>query len=152
VTPGAPYVVRQLSREDAPAAAHAWNDLADGTLSPETVRQIETLLADATGDDFAAFGAETNGELWGIATARLIRHPLTGTRGEIEALMIDERLPDDAGDALARDAIAWLRERGASSISHLRNPSAPASFWARLGFQPDLVRYTLADDNAQPVN
>jgi len=41
----APYVVRQLSREDAPAAAHAWNELADGPLSPETVRPIEVLLA-----------------------------------------------------------------------------------------------------------
>jgi len=59
--------------------------------------------------------------------------------------MIDERLPDEAGDALARHAIAWLRERGASSITHLRDPKAPASFWERLGFRPDLLRYTLVN-------
>jgi hypothetical protein len=71
-------------------------------------------------------------------------HPLTGKRGEIEALMIDARLPDEAGDALAHLAIQWLRERGALSISHMRDPVAPASFWERLGFRPDMLRYTLA--------
>jgi Acetyltransferase (GNAT) family len=138
------YVVRLLSRRDAVEGARAWNDLADGTLAPETVRRIETLLAQSGSDDFAAFGAEARGELCGIATARVISHPLTGKYGEIEALMIDRRLPDDAGDALAHRAIEWLRERGVSSISHMRDPAAPARFWERLGFRPDMLRYTLS--------
>jgi hypothetical protein len=57
--------------------------------------------------------------------------------------MIDASLPDEAGDALAHLAIEWLRERGVSSISHMRDPAAPASFWERLGFRPDMLR--LAD-------
>jgi Acetyltransferase (GNAT) family len=139
------YVVRSLSPSEASEGARTWNDLADGTLSPETVHKIETLLAGSGSGDFAAFGAETGGELCGIATARIISHPLTGTHGEIEALMIDARLPDEAGDALAHLAIEWLRERGVSSISHMRDPAAPASFWERLGFRPDMLRYTLPD-------
>jgi hypothetical protein len=138
----ASYVVRPLSPSEAPEAACAWNDLADGTLPPLTLSKIEVLLAQSGSGDFAAFGAEARGELRGIATARVVSHPLTGKQGEIEALMIDSRLPDEAGDALAHIAIEWLRERGVSSISHLRDPTAPAAFWERLGFRPDMLRYT----------
>jgi hypothetical protein len=144
VTTRQPYVVRQLTADDAVVGARAWNDLADGTLSPETVRRIEAMLAAAGGDDFAAFGAESHGELCGLATARVVSHPVTGRHGEIEALMIDERLPDEAGAELAEDAIAWLRARGVSSISHLRDAEAPASFWERLGFRRDRVSYKLS--------
>jgi hypothetical protein len=77
----------------------------------------------------------------GIAAARLAVHPLVGRRGEIDALMFDERLPDEAGDALAHRAIEWLRERDVSSISH--DGAAPAAFWERLGFRADTLRYTL---------
>jgi Acetyltransferase (GNAT) family len=140
----ASYVVRPLSPSEASEGARAWNDLADGTLPLERVRRIETLLAASGSGEFAAFGAETRGELCGIATARISSHPLSGQHGEIEALMIDARLPDEAGDALARLAIQWLRERGVSSISHMRDPAAPAQFWERLGFRPDMPRYTLA--------
>jgi Acetyltransferase (GNAT) family len=136
--------VRRLSPHEASKAARAWNDLADRTVTPETVRRLEMVLAESGTNDFAAFGADARGELCGIATARVSSHPLTGKHGEIEALMIDTRLPDDAGDALAHLAIEWLRERGVSSISHMRDPSAPASFWERLGFRPDLLRYTLS--------
>jgi hypothetical protein len=138
------YVVRPLSRHEASEGARAWSDLADGTLSPETVARIETLLAESGTDDFAAFGAEAGGELRGIATARVVSHPLNGKHGEIEALMIDSRLPDEAGGDLALLAIEWLRGRGVSSISHMRDAGAPASFWERLGFRPDMLRYTLS--------
>src|SRR5207247_5961815 len=106
-----------------------FRSLAHGTLAPERVRRIETLLAQSGSDDFAAFGAEARGELCGIATARVISHPLTGKYGEIEALMIDRRLPDDAGDALAHRAIEWLRARGVSSVSHMADRTSPAVFW-----------------------
>jgi hypothetical protein len=138
------YVVRPLAPADAPAAAVAWNELADGTLGPETVCRIEAVLKQSGSDEFAAFGAESGGELCGIATARVISHPLTGTHGEIEALMIDERLPDEAGADLARHAIGWLRQREVESISHLRDPAAPTAFWERLGFRLDRLRYTLS--------
>jgi GNAT superfamily N-acetyltransferase len=138
------YVVRLLSPGDASEGARAWNDLADGTLAPETVRRIETLLAESGSDDFAAFAAEAHGELCGLATARVISHPLTGRCGEIEALMIDDRLPDHAGDALAHHAIEWLRDRGVSSIFHMREAAGPAPFWERLGFRPDMLRYSLS--------
>jgi hypothetical protein len=141
----ASYIVRPLSPNEAVEAARAWGDLADGTLSLETIAKIEALLRASGENDFAVFAAEADGELRGIATARVSSHPLHGRRGEIEALMIDERLPDEAGDDLARTAIDWLRGRGASSISHLRDPDAPPAFWERLGFRPDLLRYTLAD-------
>jgi hypothetical protein len=140
----ASYVVRPLSPSEAAEGARAWNDLADGTLAPETVRRIETLLAESGADHFAAFAAEADGELLGIATARVGSHPLTGTHGEIEALMIDGRLPDEAGDALAHAAIEWLRARGVSSISHMREAGARAPLWERLGFRPDMLRYTLS--------
>ena len=139
----ASYLVRPLSPAEATEGARAWNDLADGTLDPETVRRIEALLAGSGTAEFAAFGAETHGELRGLATARVVSHPVAGKHGEIEALMIDERLPDEAGAELAQLAIAWLRERGVATIWHLRDPEAPAPFWERLGFRPDLLRYTL---------
>jgi hypothetical protein len=138
------YVVRPLSPHEAASGARVWNDLADRTLPSETIERIESLLATAGTDEFAAFGAEADDELCGIATARVVSHPLIGRHGEIEALMIDGRLPDEAGDALARLAIDWLRGRGVRSISHMRDAGARAGFWERLGFQPDMVRYTLS--------
>jgi hypothetical protein len=139
------YVVRALSPSEAADGARAWNDLADGTLDEPTISKIEAALRGSGAGDFAAFAVEADGELRGLATGRVSSHPLYGRRGEIEALMIDERLPDEAGDDLARTAIGWLRGRGVSSISHLRDPDASAAFWERLGFRPDLLRYTLAD-------
>jgi GNAT superfamily N-acetyltransferase len=141
------YVVRPLSPSEASAGAHAWSELAGGTISPDLLRRIETLLTQAGTTAFSAFVADRDGELCGIATARLVSHPVSGTCGEIEALMIDDRLPDEAGDALARAAIEWLRAQGASTISHMRDPAAPAAFWERLGFRSDMVRYTLAGDS-----
>ena len=143
----ASYVVRPLSPSEASAGADAWNRLADGTIAPDLLRRIETLLSEAGTDEFSAFVADRDGELCGVATARLVSHPVSGTRGEIEALMIDDRLPDEAGDALAQAAIEWLRARGASTISHSRDPAAPSAFWERLGFRSDLVRYTLVSDS-----
>jgi hypothetical protein len=143
----ASYVVRPLSPSEAPAGADAWNRLADGTIAPDLLRRIETLLSQAGTDEFSAFVADRDGELCGLATARLVSHPVSGRRGEIEALMIDDRLPDEAGDALAQAAIEWLRARGASTISHSRDPAAPSAFWERLGFRSDLVRYTLVSDS-----
>jgi hypothetical protein len=65
------YAVRLLSSE----AARAWNDLADGTLDHETVRRIETVLAESGAEDFVAFGVEAQGDLCGLATARVTVHP-----------------------------------------------------------------------------
>ncbi len=138
------YVVRPLSADEAADGARAWNELADGTLDAATVRAIETLLGETGTDEFAAFVAEKDGELCGFATARVVSHHVTGRHGEIEALMIDDRLPDEAGDALANHVIRWLRECGVNSISHMRDPALPAAFWERLGFRPDMLRYTLA--------
>jgi GNAT superfamily N-acetyltransferase len=138
------YAVRLLSADDAPAAARAWNDFADGTLAPETVTRLEAVLAASGSEDFAAFAAEKNGDLCGLATARVTESALYGRRGEIEALMIDGRLPDEAGAALAQHAIEWLRARGVASITHMRDRHAPGAFWERLGFRPDLLRYTLS--------
>lgn len=140
----ASYSVRALSPSEASAGAQAWNDLADGTLSSDMVARVQTLLLGTGTDEFAAFVAETRGEMCGIATARVIRDPLADDRGEIEALMIDARLPDEAGDALAHRAIDWLREREVGSISHSRAPDAPGgAFWERLGFRRDKAVYTL---------
>ena len=136
--------MRPLAPDEAGDGARAWNDLADGTLAPGLVARIEALLVASGSDDFAAFGADVDGELCGLVTAQVVSDPLAGKRGEIEALMIDERLPDEAGTELANVAIAWLRGRGVTSISHLRDPAAPAAFWERLGFRPDRLRYTLS--------
>lgn len=138
------YEVRLLSPRDAPAAARTWNDLADGTLAPAPVARIEATLTTSGSEEFAAFGAAKNGDLCGIATVRVTENPLSGKRGEIEALMIDERLPDEAGEALAEHAIDWLRARGVESIFHVRDRDAPAAFWERLGFRPDALQYTLS--------
>jgi GNAT superfamily N-acetyltransferase len=139
------YEVRSLSQRDAPDAARAWNELADGTLAPETVSRIEAMLAASGNGTFAAFGAEVDGKLCGIATARVTESPLRGRQGEIEALMIDERLPDEAGEVLAERAIAWLRGRGVQTITHLRDRDAPGAFWERLGFRPNLLQYRLSE-------
>jgi hypothetical protein len=140
----ASYSVRPLSPSEAAAGARAWNDLADGTLTSENVARIEALLRDTGTSTFAAFIAETRGEMCGIATARVVGDGRSGTRGEIEALMIDGRLPDAAGDALAHAVIDWLRERDVGAICHTRDARAPGgAFWERLGFRLDKVRYTL---------
>jgi GNAT superfamily N-acetyltransferase len=137
------YAVRPLSPSEASAAARAWNELADGTLDAATVERVERLLSVAGTADFAAFTADKDGELCGLATARIHPHPVSGTTGEIEALMIDARLPDDAGAELASAAIQWLRDRGASRIFHLRDPEASPVFWERIGFRPEKRRYAL---------
>jgi len=141
----ASYSISPLSSHDAAEAARAWNELADGTLSADMVRRLEELLRHSGEDDFVAFRADRDGELCGLATARVTPHPLSGKQGEIDALMIDERLPDEAGDELARHTIEWLQTHGAQTISHLRDPASPAAFWERLGFRPDLLRYVLAE-------
>jgi hypothetical protein len=137
------YVVRPLSSSEASEAARAWNDLADGTLDAASVQRVEQLLSEAGTAGFAAFTADKDGELYGLATARVVSHPVSGTYGEIEALMIDARLPDEAGAELASAAIEWLREGGASRIFHLRDPGAPPVFWERIGFRPEKLRYAL---------
>lgn len=137
------YVVRPLLPSEACVAARAWNDLADGTLDPATVQRVEQLLSEAGTTRFAAFTADKDGELCGLATARVVSHPVNGTYGEIDALMIDARLPDEAGAELASAAIDWLRDRGVSRIVHLRNPGAPPVFWERIGFRPEKLRYAL---------
>jgi hypothetical protein len=139
----ASYIVRPLSPTEAHAAADAWNDLADGTLDGETLQRIEQLLLEAGSDEFAAFAAVKDGQLCGVATARVASHPLSGTNGEIESLMIDERLPDEAGDELASACIKWLRARGAGQVFHLRDPATSPVFWERIGFRPEKLRYTL---------
>jgi hypothetical protein len=137
------YVVRQLSPSEASAAARAWNDLADGTLEPGTVELVERLLSGAGTSSFAAFTADKDGELCGLATARVVHHPVSGIHGEIEALMIDTRVPDEAGAELASAAIEWLRARGATRVFHLRDPGASPDFWERIGFRPEKLRYAL---------
>jgi hypothetical protein len=137
------YVVRPLSPNEASAAARAWNDLADGTLDQATAERVERLLSAAGTASFAAFTADKDGELCGLATARVVAHPVTGTFGEIEALMIDARVPDEAGAELASAAIEWLRASGASRIFHLRDPAASPVFWERIGFRSEKLRYEL---------
>lgn len=137
------YVVRPLSPIEASAAAQAWNDLADGTLDPATIERLEQLLSETGTAGFAAFTADKNGELCGLATARVVAHRVDETYGEIEALMIDARLPDEAGAQLASAVIEWLRQHGARRIVHLRDPAAAPVFWERIGFRPEKLRYVL---------
>lgn len=75
----ASYVVRPLSPGEASDGARAWNDLADGTLDPKTVRKIETLLAESGSDVFTAFGAELAGDSVGSRPHALSRIPSWAT-------------------------------------------------------------------------
>lgn len=113
----ASYVVRPLSPHEASEGARAWNHLADMTLAPQTVSRIETLLAQSGSSNFAAFGAEASRELCGIATARVISHPLNGERGEIEALMIDGRLPIPPSATSSPSIFCGRRGRARSELA-----------------------------------
>ena len=141
------YEVRRLRANEAKPAAVLWNELVGGRLAPEQVEKIERHLeAAAVHREAAAFVAESDGRLLGIATARVSAHPTLPTvAGEIDELMIDERLPDEAGEALAREAIEWLRANGAGPVFHYRAAELPSGFWERLGFERDVVRFSLYD-------
>src|ERR1051325_6603487 len=111
----AAYTVRLLAPDEAAAGARAWNDLADGTLPPDAVHRIEGLLAASGTDDFAAFAAEADGEVRGIATARLAADPIGGPFGEIEALMIEGPLPGEASGSASWFGAATRASSGSSS-------------------------------------
>ena len=139
------YEVRRLRADDAKPAARLWNELVGERLAPHQVERIERHLeVDADHPEAVAFVAECDGRLLGIATAHVASHPtMEGLAGEIDELMIDERLPDEAGEALAREAIAWLRAHGAGPVFHFRAAEVPSAFWERLGFERDVVRFSL---------
>jgi GNAT superfamily N-acetyltransferase len=139
------YEVRRLRANEAKPAATLWNELVGGQLAPHQVDKIERHLeADADHPEAVAFVVESDGRLLGIATAHVASHPtMEGLAGEIDELMIDERLPDEAGEALAREAIAWLRAHGAGPVFHYRAAELPSAFWERLGFEGDVVRFSL---------
>jgi len=141
------YEVRELQAEDAKAAAVLWNELVGGRLSSAELEELERRLeAGCTQPEAVVFVAEDDRRLLGIATAHVSSHPtMPGLAGEIDDLMIDDRLPDEAGDALAKAAVEWLRGQGAGPVFHHRPADLPRAFWERLGFEGDVVRFALYD-------
>jgi GNAT superfamily N-acetyltransferase len=122
-----------------------------GRLTPAALERIrDNMRRTPAVDDAVCLVAEDEGRLLGFVTGALDRHPvMPGWAGDVEELYVVER-PDasELRRELARRAIAWLRERGASTIHSTVALDAPwteeeIGFWSDLGFEHDMTLLSL---------
>ena len=139
-------VIRRICEEDARTVAELWNELAEGVLKPRGRRNIERYLALAENHaDFACFVAEEDGELVGFTVAHRWTSPgMPGVKGEIaETYVRPSARGHEIGRGLVEHAVDWLRAHGAWAVVHDACIDAPGDFWESLGFERDVVRYSL---------
>lgn len=96
------------------------------------------LVADRSGD----LSGDLPSDLAGLCVARLLRRPAffdEVERGEVEAIAVrEDARRAGLGRCLARAALAWLRERGATrvEVQVARQNETGRAFWSALGFEP----------------
>jgi ribosomal protein S18 acetylase RimI-like enzyme len=141
-------LLRQMTKEGVAreAAAHPEDRIG---ISDRGLDNLEThYRLGAVHQDLIVLVAEENGEIVGFLDAELTRgRSLPGLAGEIGDLYLDEKAGPDVGEALARAAVEHLRERGAGAIFHTEDATRPERDpWEALGFEADVVRYSLYAD------
>jgi hypothetical protein len=140
--------LRQLTKEGIArmAAAHPEDRVG---ISDAGLDNLEThYRLGAVHPDLITLVAEDDGDIVGFVDAEITRgRSLPGVSGEIGDLYLAAGVSPDVAEALAREAVELLRERGARVILHTEDADRPEREpWESLGFESDVVRFSLYDD------
>ena len=137
--------LRQLTKDGIArlAAAHPEDRIG---ISERGLDNLEThYRLGAVHQDVITLVAESGGEIVGFVDAENTRgRSLPGVCGEIGDLYLTEAAGPDVAEALVREAVKLLRERGAPVIVHTEDAARPEREpWESLGFEADVVRFSL---------
>jgi ribosomal protein S18 acetylase RimI-like enzyme len=140
-------LLRQLTKDGVArlAAAHPQDRIG---IAETGLDNLEThYRVGAAHEDLITLVAEDGDEIVGFVDAQITRgRSLPGVSGEIGDLYLAERAGPEVAEALAREAVKLLRERGARVIVHTEDAAHPEQEpWESLGFEADVVRYALYD-------
>jgi GNAT superfamily N-acetyltransferase len=141
--------IRRIRDGEGDAVGHLWDRMCreipdGGPLTDDGRRRIARML------DVSAFHRDafclvaTDGDIIGFVNGRLDVEEglLPGVLGRIDSLyVVPSRRGEGASKALAKAAIAWLRQQGAHTIRYLSCADATDDhrFWQSLGFVADMV-------------
>jgi GNAT superfamily N-acetyltransferase len=141
--------IRRIRDGEGDAVGHLWDRMCreipdGGPLTDDGRRRIARML------DVSAFHRDafclvaTDGDIVGFVNGRLDVEEglLPGVLGRIDSLyVVPSRRSEGTSKALAKAAIAWLRQRGAHTIRYLSCADAADDhrFWQSLGFVADMV-------------
>jgi predicted N-acetyltransferase YhbS len=147
--------IRRMRVEEAPAVRELYRQalLEDADRHPDDrvgiseqgLDNLEThFRVGAVHEDVITLVAEENEELVAFVLAEVTRgRSLPGVAGEVAELWVRAGGEGLRGE-LVREAVRMLRERGAGPIFHSDDARHPEREpWERLGFVPDVVRYSL---------
>jgi ribosomal protein S18 acetylase RimI-like enzyme len=149
--------IRRIREDEGDAVAALWDAVAraipdGGPLTERGRRNIGRMLS-ASAWHHAAFClvAVDDGAIVGFANGRVDPGDglLPSLAGEIETVHVESsHRHAGLGERLARAAIAHLRERDVWTIRNLvcAGDHDAQRFWARLGFEPDMVCLSLYHD------
>jgi hypothetical protein len=141
-------VLRQLTKEGIAreAAAHPEDRIG---ISEAGLDNLEThYRLGAVHPDLITLVAETDGAIVGFLDAEITHgRSLPGVSGEIGDLYLAEGVSPEVAEALAREAVKQLRDRGVRAIFHTEDAARPEREpWESLDFEADVVRFSLYDD------
>jgi ribosomal protein S18 acetylase RimI-like enzyme len=141
-------VLRELTKEGVAREAARYPEDRIG-ISEAGLDNLETHYRVGTAHpDLITLVAEDGGEIVGFVDAQVTRdRTLPGVSGEIGDLWVRDDADAEAAQALVREAVRELRERGAGAIFHTEDADHPEREpWASLGFTDDVVRFSLYAD------
>jgi hypothetical protein len=141
-------ILRELTKQGVARLAQAYPEDRIG-ISDQGLDNLETMYrVGAAHQDVITLVAEVDGRIVGFVDAQVTRSGgLPGVAGEIGDLYLDEGVEPEVAEALVREAIGMLRERGARPIFHTEDAERPEREpWEALGFQADTIRYALYDE------
>ena len=149
--------VRRIRAEEAPAVRELYREMIQElaerypedriAIAEPGLDNLEAHFRDAAshGDVFSLV-AEEDGAVVGFADAQVTRSPtLPGRAGSIEDVWVRPGARATGLDRrLVEEAVARLRELGAWPIFHHAAAETPdRELWEGLGFERDVVRYSL---------
>jgi ribosomal protein S18 acetylase RimI-like enzyme len=141
-------LLRQLMKEGIARAAAGYPEDRIG-ISERGLDNLEThYRLGAVHPDVITLVAEDRGEIVGFVDAEITHgRSLPGVSGEIGDLYVVDAAGPDVAEALAREAVKLLRERGAKVILHTEAADRPEREpWESLGFEADVVRFSPYED------
>ncbi|WP_020667746.1 GNAT family N-acetyltransferase [Amycolatopsis nigrescens] len=146
--------IRRIREDEGPAVARLWDRLGrelpggDPMTSVELRRVEHMLSAFAWHERAFCLIAVREGRIAGFVNSALSAGDglLPGLTGEIETCYVTpEERRRGIGTALAKAAMAWLREHGAGDPIRLEtwlHDGDAKVFWASLGFAPETICMT----------